>query len=366
MSKNGAVRPSSRRGRLVAACVTALCAFGITAGAAQAAPQTASIDPTAAEPGGTLANGVEWVVTPPGMFRCAAQTWEFDQEVDVRFGVSGLNAPGESVQVPEGAEVESIDPLHGWDPATRVVSRISNASQPRISYFTLSGVTEFTVTGVGGCSWVRHLATVDVTADVPSEPPVVTVDGPTEDAEYYAGQEIPAAFGCEAVAPATIETCEGTVADGENIDTATPGTKTFTVKGVDSAGNETTKTVTYTVRKSRGGLRVEPSIAQVLPVTGRRGLLNLAPLARVSLTFEARMTDEGGKPVVGETIRFNPILGTCTAVTDADGVASCGYTYDGLLSLLTLGYTATFAGSDAHEPVSGRGHLAEVLGIGLL
>ena len=42
-------------------------------------------------------------------------------------------------------------------------------------------------------------------------------------------------------------TCTGNVPSGSNIDTSTVGSKTFTVTATDSAGSETTKTVTYNV-----------------------------------------------------------------------------------------------------------------------
>ena len=44
-----------------------------------------------------------------------------------------------------------------------------------------------------------------------------------------------------------IASCEGTVADGSAINTATLGAKSFTVTATDNAGNPATKTVFYTV-----------------------------------------------------------------------------------------------------------------------
>ncbi|MGE4427053.1 MAG: hypothetical protein AB7G37_11430 [Solirubrobacteraceae bacterium] len=316
---------------------------------------------------GTLAtNGVNWFVEPTsGHFTCSTgpQTWVFDRPVDLRFGITQLNAPGEGVQLPEGAEVESIDELHAWDPETRVVSRVSDESQDRVSVFTLSNVTELELVADGGCGWSRGAAFIEVTADVPNEPPTATITGPQDGAEYYVGQDVEAAFACEAVAAdQTIETCEGTVPEGEAIDTANVGTRMFTVRAVDSAGNEGFETATYTVRKSRTSMRAEPLVTQVLPVTSHRGLLNLAPLARVSLTYEGRVADEGGRPVAGVPVEFD----RCTATTDTDGVATCGAIDEGLGSILDLGYAANFRGDDRYEPSGNLGHLIEVLGIGLL
>ncbi|WP_320671513.1 hypothetical protein [Patulibacter defluvii] len=199
----------------------------------------------------------------------------------------------------------------------------------------------------------------------PLDPPSVTVTGPTDGAEYYAGQDVPAAYTCEGANGAAITSCEATTPNGQPIDTTTPGTHTFTVKATDEHGKVTEKTVTYTVRKSKAGMRIYPSILAVLPAKPGKGLLPLVPLARVTLTFAARLTDEGGKPVVGENVTFTGAGGSCTAKTDADGVANCGDFVNGLVSLLSLGYTARFNGSATQDPAAGHGYLIEATDLGL-
>ncbi|WP_320671566.1 hypothetical protein [Patulibacter defluvii] len=319
---------------------------------------------------GTLTGGVEWAVDkggPNASFTCTTgdQTWTFDRTVDLRFGITGLNAPGESVQLPEGVEAETIDPLHQWDPATRTVSRVTNASQNRVSTFRLNGVDSLVLTPVGGCNWVRNAAFIEVVADIPATPPTVDISGPADGAEYFAGQDVPAAYSCEGQDGATIASCEGDVPNGQPIDTTTPGAHSFKVTATDSDGSVTEKTVNYTVRKSKAGMRIYPSILAVLPAKPGKGLLPLVPLARVSLTFAARLTDEGGKPVVGENVTFTGAGGSCTAKTDADGVANCGDFVNGLVSLLSLGYTARFHGSATQEPAAGQGYLIEATDLGL-
>ncbi len=78
--------------------------------------------------------------------------------------------------------------------------------------------------------------------------PVITVTTPVQDATYARGATVNADFSCSDGARGSgIDSCTGTVADGQPIDTATLGTKTFKVTAEDEAGNTAEKTVTYTV-----------------------------------------------------------------------------------------------------------------------
>ncbi len=94
-------------------------------------------------------------------------------------------------------------------------------------------------------------------------------------------------------------------------------------------------------------LKAYPSIAHILP-----GL-------RITLTLSARLTTSAGNPVVGEPIVFtvaNHVV--CVGITNLNGVAACG----GLLfavvkSVLTLGYTARFAGDGVLNPSTAHGSL---------
>ena len=57
-----------------------------------------------------------------------------------------------------------------------------------------------------------------------------------------------AAYGCGGGGiTSPISTCKGTVANALPIDTSSIGTKHFTVTATDRAGNQTTKTINYTV-----------------------------------------------------------------------------------------------------------------------
>jgi hypothetical protein len=75
--------------------------------------------------------------------------------------------------------------------------------------------------------------------------PVVTFTTPSQGARYDIGQTVPADYGCADGAP--VAACDGTVAKGTPIDTATAGEKTFTVVATDGLGNSRPQSVTYTV-----------------------------------------------------------------------------------------------------------------------
>ena len=108
------------------------------------------------------------------------------------------------------------------------------------------GAKSFTVTGTdvaGNETEVTHSYTVVDTGD-----PVVTITTPAEGAVFEINSVVLAEFSCSDPGGSGIDTCVGTVADGEAIDTATSGgASRSTVTGTDVAGNETEVTHSYTV-----------------------------------------------------------------------------------------------------------------------
>jgi Tol biopolymer transport system component len=85
------------------------------------------------------------------------------------------------------------------------------------------------------------------TPNTDAAPPIVTTTSPTA-GNVTQGDTVLADYACEdAIAGTGLASCVGTVADGDPVDTATLGAKTFSVTATDNAGNTTTKNVTYTV-----------------------------------------------------------------------------------------------------------------------
>jgi len=78
--------------------------------------------------------------------------------------------------------------------------------------------------------------------------PSVAIATPADGALYLKDQAVAASYSCEDEPDGSgLASCDGTVADGELIDTAAVGPHSFTVVGTDNAGNSAAVTHTYTV-----------------------------------------------------------------------------------------------------------------------
>lgn len=78
--------------------------------------------------------------------------------------------------------------------------------------------------------------------------PTVTIATPAAGGIYPQGASVASAYSCEEGGIASaIASCTGTAAEGQAIDTGSPGTKTFTATATDKAGVRTSRTVSYTV-----------------------------------------------------------------------------------------------------------------------
>ncbi len=109
------------------------------------------------------------------------------------------------------------------------------------------GSHTFTVntTDVAGNSASRTV-TYDVVLPVGDvTPPTVTLTTPADGAVYTPGQAVTADYSC--ADETALASCTGTIASGASIDTATPGRRSFSVTGTDTAGNPTTVVHSYTV-----------------------------------------------------------------------------------------------------------------------
>lgn len=115
---------------------------------------------------------------------------------------------------------------------------------------------------------------------------------------YPQGSVVLAAFGCIDPGNGPATSCIGTVPNGEPVDTATAGTKTFTVTATDAAGLTSTRTIEYVV---------DPVVAPDVTPPG--------------------ITWIGG-PADGATYLANavPAAPTCVAIDDESGPADCTIT----------------------------------------
>jgi parallel beta-helix repeat protein len=92
-----------------------------------------------------------------------------------------------------------------------------------------------------------------VTVTLDTEPPQVTINSPIEGNEYTLNQIVLADWSAEDLISG-LASSTGTKSSGEPIDTATVGTKAFSVNAEDNAGNKITETRSYFVHYSYGGI----------------------------------------------------------------------------------------------------------------
>lgn len=101
------------------------------------------------------------------------------------------------------------------------------------------------------CGYVdeRSVSTVFAfTPDSDETSPTISIASPANGATYFLGQSVAASYSCEDEAGGSgLASCVGTVADGEAIDTASVGAKSFTVTAADNDGNTSSQEVSYSV-----------------------------------------------------------------------------------------------------------------------
>jgi hypothetical protein len=98
---------------------------------------------------------------------------------------------------------------------------------------------------------------------VDANAPEIAITAPADGARYKVGQSVLAGFSCADDSGAGgVATCEGPVASGAAIDTASAGGHTFTVHATDKVGHTAEKSVSYTVDASA------PAVSIATPADG--------------------------------------------------------------------------------------------------
>ncbi|MGH9139343.1 MAG: Ig-like domain-containing protein, partial [Acidimicrobiales bacterium] len=178
-----------------------------------------------------------------------------------------------------------------------------------------------------------------------AEPVTVTLraDHPGGDRLFFSVEDLPA---------------HGTVTVAGDQATYTPedgftGTDQFTFRTTDPAGASAVARVTITVvapSRVPTTLSADPSIAAI------------GPELAIPLTLVAHLSrTDTGEPLPGRVVAFSLSSGNlCRAATDHAGTATCGGIVGALLSILDLGYHATFAGDDDAEASTARGPIVTV------
>lgn len=108
--------------------------------------------------------------------------------------------------------------------------------------------------------------------------PTIELRTPSEGAVYRVKSRVRADFTCADRGGSGVESCTGSVADGEQIDTR-PGTHEFEVTAVDRAGTRNRETVTYRVERRPSPDATNPMISITSPANDARYRLSATELA---------------------------------------------------------------------------------------
>jgi hypothetical protein len=210
--------------------------------------------------------------------------------------------------------------------------------------YTLDGGAAHVYSGpIGGFSTGNHFvqyhatdvaghveATKLIAFKVDAVKPSVTVTRPADGETFPLGKVVTAAYKCTD-RESGLDTCVGTVANGANLDTSTPGDHTFTVTGTDKAGNQTVITRHYQVVYTWNGY--------FSPITNTGSGLNLVhagDLVKLGFglngdrglnVFAAGFPDSIAIACPGGTPHSVPAGGAGTTPGLSYGVASGHYTY---------------------------------------
>ncbi len=138
------------------------------------------------------------------------------------------------------------------------------------------------------CDIAANCATADPISGnkVDKKAPSTTITAPTNNATYVLNQGVAASYSCTDDG-SNVASCAGPVAHGSNIDTASPGTKTFTVNASDNVGNSATPSVSYRVGYDFYGFSS--------PVDNN-GVVNSAKAGQ-TIPLKWRLLDAAGTPV---------------------------------------------------------------------
>jgi hypothetical protein len=204
---------------------------------------------------------VSWVGPtrgPPGLYRINVTG---TMGCDMTAPTVDLRSPANGSRVKQGAPLV-VDFSCADTGGSGLASCVGSVADGALLDTSKLGDVTVTVTArdhAGNETVVRNTVTV-----VDETKPTISVTTPAAGATYELGAQVLADYACaDEPNGSGLETCDGSVADGAAVDTATLGQKTFTVNASDHAGNTESKSVSYTVVDTRA-----PSIAVTTPAPG--------------------------------------------------------------------------------------------------
>jgi hypothetical protein len=180
--------------------------------------------------------------------------------VDVNPPSIAITSPGEHAVYPYGAEVfvhyTCDDGAGGSGVLACLGSLPDGAPLPTNRLGTFAVQVDAFDNAFNHATAAHFYQVVDVT------PPTITINTPSQDAQYHVGDVVNADYSCHDDVEGSNVACSATP-----VDTSTVGTHTFRVDSRDSSGNSASATRTYSVVYDFGGFSAPlvafPSIATV-------------------------------------------------------------------------------------------------------
>ena len=167
--------------------------------------------------------------------------WIFPMSVEI----DGVHSYGPTVDNRTDTNGDGTKDLNGPQldqSLTRTITFPEDSGSHTVRYRVQAGTEDDLYRNLPVGTWTE--LTVDT--DCANAAPTATIAAPVDGATYHVGQSVVADYAC-ADTDSTIVSCDGPVADGAAIDTATPGAKTFTVDATDSDGGTGTAAASYSV-----------------------------------------------------------------------------------------------------------------------
>ncbi|MCX6395046.1 MAG: MBG domain-containing protein [Propionibacteriales bacterium] len=208
----------------------------------------------------------------------------------------------------------------------------SNRAQSLLAQGWQGGANSMVVKVISGGDPSGFLARFAVGNVCPA--PRVTIAAPVDGATFALGAAATATFGCldsDLVTCSAVDDKGDTIVSGGSLDTFAAGSRTLTVTGVDSLGQSTVKSVTYTVDKGT--------------VTVQAGNINTiygSAVPTVTASYTGFIGDDSAAdidtaPTCSASISASTPAGYYNEATSCSGASDSDYTFDYLAGSATVG-----------------------------
>jgi hypothetical protein len=288
------------------------------------------------------------------------QTLDVDEDVDAGTVVSATDADGDDLTY-----AIEVQPAHG----TAAILNDVVIYSPSLNYSGTDLIVFKVDDGHGGFSFGSIDVVVHEVNDNPDAiPQTVTLLEDTPADIVLTGTDVDGdSLAFEIVTPPAHGTLSGSAPNVTYTpDTDYYGSDAFEFSVSDGRGGSSTAVVSLMVDPA-------PKIGTSLFAEGVVATVTAQlPIVSISIPMEARLTDAAGNPMPGQAVTFfagnsaAPDGEICTAVTNSDGYAQCTGLIHSIRALVSIGYTAYYAGDEDHLASSDTGPLLRLLGLKIL